>query len=730
MWNVFLQQTGLKQKHIIYVLAAIIAFIVLVPLFTYVYFANDLKDKKSIVNSNNTGVILVDRNNKPFYSFNNPKTITYMQIADISTDAQHAAIASEDKDFYKNPGFSIPGMLRALYIDVLNKSSLQGGSTITQQLVKNALLDSNKNFLRKYQEIVLAYELNRRYTKNDILEMYLNSVYFGEGAFGIENASETYFGIHAKELDLAQSSLLISILPAPSALSPISNGIDNAKKHQTIVLEEMVNQGYISQDQATVAENEVLSFVPKKVETNIIAPHFALYVKDLLIKQYGEETISRSGFTVKTSLNLDWQKYAEQVVQSQVHRLSGDNVSNGAAVVMDPKTGEIEAMVGSENWDNSDFGKVNMTITTRQPGSSFKPIIYADALAKQLITPATILQDTKTTFPGNYSPHDFDYAYRGPVTVRRALANSLNIPAVDVMQKLGVDEGVSFAQNLGITTLSNPSQYGLSFVLGTGEIKLLELTDVYATFANSGQRNPATAILSIIDKHNQTIYSYVPPDTQTIDPNVAYLITSILSDNQARAEEFGNALTLSHPAAVKTGTTEDFRDALTLGYTPNLTVGVWVGNNTNAPMDNIAGSLGAAPIWRQLMEHFSQQLSYASFEKPQSIQTALVCPYMNLNSTLATSSGYFEFFLPDTNPENTCNQTITSTEQPTMFPTQLPSPTDVPVTPQQPTLNPTSSQPTATPTITISPTDTFLPTFITPTPSIFIHQPSNPFPSQ
>lgn len=690
------------------IFAAFLAFI-LIPLITLLYFFGDLSSKDRLMNRNNTGITLLDSAGKQFFTFDNPKQIQYVPLSSIPKAMQDAVIASEDKNFYTNPGVSISGIGRALLVDIRSGSLSEGGSTITQELVKNALLSSNKNFLRKFQEVVLAYVLSKRYSKNDILELYLNSVYFGEGAFGVENAAETYFGEDAKDLTVSQSSLLAALLPAPSALSPLSNDPSLAKNRQETVLSEMASLGYLNEQQVQDATNTQLAYnTVKKTDTNVLAPHFALYVKDLLAQKYGEDTAVQSGYVVTTTLNSTWQQYAETAVKNQISYLKYDKASNGAVVVIDPKTGEIEVMVGSYDWNDPNFGKANMAVSPRQPGSSFKPFIYSDALLNRIITPATILQDVKTTFPGDYQPLDYDKSFRGPVTVRRALANSLNIPAVEVMQKVGVANGVNFAKNtFGLTSLEDPSKYGLALVLGAAEIPLLEMTDGYATFADQGMYNPPTAILSIRDKYNNEVYKYTPSPQQQLDPGVAFLISSILSDNAARAEEFGNVLTISRTAAVKTGTTEDFRDALTIGYTPSITVGVWVGNNDNTPMDNIAGSLGAAPIWRQLMEEFLAGTPVERFSVPQNIIETRTCPYKATASPISTTSAYPEFFLSGTEFNYTCNSLATPSYAPTQTPTLQPTlpPQAIPA-PQQPAANQTQ---TSSPTPAPSPSNNLLP---------------------
>lgn len=717
-WRTSLQQLVKSHKRaLLYILIIFVVIMVLIPPATYLYFARDLKSKQTIMNTQQTGLVLLDRNGKPFYTYDLAKSISYVPISEIPKSVQDAAISAEDKNFYTNPGFSITGIIRAFFADIFAGHVVQGGSTITQELAKNAFLSSSQNILRKYQELVLAAELNRRFSKQDILEMYLNSVYFGEGAFGIQNAAEAYFGIPASKLDLAQSALLIGILPAPSAYSPLSNPPKYAEERQQFVLNQMVQNGYITQIQATQAENEVLQYHPATTQSNDqLAPHFALYIKNQLIKQYGEERVVRDGFRVTTTLDSDLQKYAQGSVSTQVTRLKYDHATNGALVALDPKNGQILAMVGSYDFNDPNFGQTNMAITPRQPGSSFKPIIYVRAFEDHLITPATILQDVKTTFPGNYTPHDYDYRYRGPVTVRRALANSLNIPAVEVMEKVGIPNGLDEARKLGITTLT-ANNYGLSLVLGAGEVPLLQMTNVYATFADQGIYHQTTGIISIKDKYGNTVsaptnffaflqnlnpltwFNATPENNkQVVSKEASYLITSILSDNQARAEEFGGALTINRPAAVKTGTTSDFKDALTIGYTPSFVVGVWVGNNDDKPMDNIAGSLGAAPIWRNVMEHYLMGQPIEQFKQPTFIVNETICP-----GAAGGSKGgmYTEYFIAGTQTP--------SCGQPTVFPTFTPTPTAGPTATPKP--GPTATpQPRPTNTPVPQPTDTPIPT--------------------
>lgn len=647
-----------RKRKIVLVVWTGASSLIVIGMFTTIYFAGTLGSKTRIMNRNDTGVTLLDQTGKPFYQFYNAHNNTYVSLANISPATQKAAIASEDKNFYTEPGFSPAGILNAVWQNVKPGGLKNGGSTITQQLVKNSLLSENRSLLRKYQELVLSVEIERRYSKDEILEMYLNSVYFGEGSFGIEDAAQTYFGTSAKNLDTAQASMLIGLLPAPSAYSPISGDPVKAKTRQNYVLGRMEKDGDITTTEETAAATEPLNYAPKKAAADLQAPHFALMVKDELVKKYGEEKIARSGYKVTTSLNMSWQTQAEADVQTQVSRLSRSKVSNGAAVVIDPKTGEIRALVGSVDYNNEQFGKVNMATATRQPGSSFKPFVYSEGIEKGDFSAASIWHDKLTDFGGGYEPKNYDLTYHGDVTTRRALANSFNIPAVAALQKVGIDNAIDNATNLGLTTLNKKTNYGLPLALGTAQARLTEMTGAYGVFANGGNKNDITTIDSITDKNNHKIYQHESQNKQVISPQTSYIMSSMLSDNTARAETFGSSLTLSgkRPAAVKTGTTEDYRDAWTIGYTPSVVVGVWIGNNDNTPMNSVAGSLGAAPIWKNLLQQVTSGTQVEQFTQPGGLTVRSIC---RSNGALAQTSGsntMTEYFIPGTLPTTTCNQ--------------------------------------------------------------------------
>ena len=702
-----------NKKYVIYAVLAVVAILILIPIATYLFFVRDLSSKERILNKKNAGVVLLDRHGTPFFTLFEATTKNPVDLEDLPKYTPYAFVAVEDKDFYKHPGFSLSGIGRAVRENILSESFAQGGSTISQQLIKNAILSPDKRLLRKYQELVLALELERRYNKNDILELYINTNYYGEGAFGIEDAAKRYFSKDAKDLTLGESALLAGIIRAPSYYSPISGSLEDALKRKDLILKLMHDQGYITEQEMKAAQSEEIVINPTEREINEEAVHFALMVQDQLIEEYGEQDVANSGFTVKTTLDLPLQKAAQQAVETQVARLASSKVSNGAAVAIDPNNGQILALVGSHDWDDEENGRINMALRPRQPGSSFKPIIYAKAFEEKKITPSTMLKDEPIVF-GTYKPRNYNNQFKGEVLARYALANSLNIPALHVMDMIGVPAGIEMAQDLGITTLDEDKDYGLPLVLGAAEVPLIEMTNAYATFANEGEWNMYSSYTEIRDKNGKVVDTYKGSKKRALPNSVSYLIWSILSDPKARAETFGNSLTLSRPAAVKTGTTEDNRDALTIGFAPQIAVGVWIGNNDNSPMSSVAGASGAAPVWRIIMESYLKGKLIETYRVPVGVTDEQVCVEDGLKIDFATSSAYTEYFLRGTAPSKMC-ALITPTPTPQNNNSSdnnnggnnnngnnNPTPTPQP---QQPTSTPT-------PTQTVS-----LPTLLTPTPS-------------
>lgn len=644
-----------KTKKILLIAGPLLAFLILTPIITYIYYANDIADQERLMNRNNTGIVLTDRNGEVFYSVGRAQHRKMVPLSEISQEMKDAVIASEDKDFYKHEGFSITSIIRVLYSNIMAQEITGGGSTLTQQLAKNTLLTENQNFLRKYQELFIAIAIENTYTKDQILEMYLNSVFYGENAFGIEDAAKTYFGKTPKELTLAESAMLVGVLPAPSAYSPISGVPEYAAERQNTVLSRMVTNGYISEEEKQAALGQKLAYATTEAQSSGMAPHFAQMVLDELYEKYGEEAVIRSGYQVKTTLDASLQKQLTENIAKHLTTIRRNGGSNAAGVAIDPATGEIRALVGSADWNNTEWGKVNIVTTARQPGSSFKPVYYAEALAQGVITPATILHDKVTDFGGGYKPKNADNKTRGDVTVRSAIAQSLNIPSVEVMQKLGIDKSIAAAKRMGITTLGDSKNYGLSLALGSGEVPLLEMTNVYAAFAKAGQQYTPTAIHQINNKFNHTIFTSSEKPKTAISAQGAFLISSILSDNAARAPIFGSSLTVSgHTAAVKTGTTDEQRDAWTIGYTPQLAVGVWVGNNNNAVMKN-GGSGMAGPIWINTMKQALSGVKDTPFTPPSGVIQKPICYGTGGLASAPGTNTYNEYFLSSALPKETCN---------------------------------------------------------------------------
>lgn len=613
------------SKELILIFAAIGTLIIAAPTITLAKYTQDISSKEDIVNKKSNGIILVDRNGTQFFSFYDGQFKEYTPLNKISKQVQNAVIVAEDEDFYNHKGVAYHAILGAAIANFRKGDMAYGGSTITQQLVKNTLLDPKKHLFRKYEEVVMAQEIEERYSKAQILEMYLNTVYFGEGAYGIEEAAQTYFNKHASELNTSEASMLAGIIAAPSRLSPVNGDQVQAKERQKYVLDELFEDGLITPTERNNAYQAKLTYVNGRDEELYKAPHFALLVRDQLLKKYGEKELTNSGMKVYTTLDLNWQLKAEQTVRDQVQKLRANNGTNAGVVVMDPRTGHVHALVGSADWSNDTFGKVNMATTPRQPGSSFKPIVFLSGFETQKATPATVLIDAPRSFENNYRPKNYDEKFRGPVSARYALANSLNVPSVELMTKVGTDDALIMAKRLGINSLKTASDYGPSLVLGTGEVPLLEMTTAYATFANEGEKHDPVLITKIEDKKGKIVYTNKENGQQVVDPKYVFLISSILSDTKTRKDVFGNALDVNRTAAVKTGTSENYKDAWTIGYTPSLTIGVWVGNNDNSSMDKVAGSLGAAPIWKGLMEDFTKDTPNESFIPPSGVIARGVC---------------------------------------------------------------------------------------------------------
>jgi penicillin-binding protein 1C len=544
---------------------------------------------------------------------------TAIPLAQVPPYLIQATIAVEDDTFYDNIGLDAPSLVAAVVANVRNPDGRPvGGSTITQQIVRHLAFDyeerTSVSYNRKLKEIVLAWMMTRDFTKDEILELYLNEIYYGNLAYGIEAAAQTYFGKSAADLTLGEASLLAGLPQSPVELDPLTN-LEAAKQRQWLVLNLMVSEGYIDQAQAEAAYLEPLSFAAQEV--SLVAPHFAVYVRQELETMFGADVVANGGLRVMTTLDMDYQRLAEQLARQHVGGIEPyHNLTNAALVAMKPGSGEILAMLGSVDYDNEAIdGHVNVTLTPQQPGSSIKPFTYALALTpgedgQPPWTAANILWDVPVKYEqfdgGVYEPVNYDGQFHGPVRLRDALANSYNIPAVLLLQDLGVPALLDYGRQLGLATWQgDSSDYGLSLTLGGGEVTPLELTTAYATLANAGNRVTSQAILQVTKSNGEVLYAYEPePPVRVIEPRAAYLISDILDDDAARVPAMGtvNPLDLPFPAAAKTGTTNDFRDNWTMGYTPGLAVGVWTGNTDNSEMVDISGLTGAAPLWGSYME--------------------------------------------------------------------------------------------------------------------------------
>jgi 1A family penicillin-binding protein len=624
---------------------------------------------------------IFDRNGKLLYEILDPLAgrRTRAALNDLPANFKNAVVAVEDANFYENPGVDIIGVARALAQYVQQGQIVSGGSTITQQLARQVLLTKeereSRTVTRKLREMALALRITQTYSKDQILEMYLNEVYFGNLAYGAEAAARTYFGKPARDLDLAESALLAGMIQSPAAYDPYVHP-DAARARQRVVLDLMVKRHLISADDAQLAQQETLHFKTPDQREQIRAPHFVAYVRNWLEQQYGADAVNRGGLRVTTTLDLDLQQRAEEIVKRHIQELQDQtrndnapnyNLNDAALVAVQPATGEILAMVGSADYfDESIGGAVNVALALRQPGSAIKPITYAAAFRRGDYTPATVLSDVPTTFQTKehepYAPQNFDRQWHGPMSLRAALATSDNLIAVKVLEHVGLPAMIDTAKALGITTFDDPDRFGLALTLGGGEVRLLELTAAYAGFANQGKRVEPRAILSVSSSQNAesstvsfdgTPYRVLPAaDSQAVSPQVAYLITSILSDNYARIPAFGedNVLNLSRPAAAKTGTTTDFRDNWTMGYTPDLAVGVWAGNADNTPMYHITGVTGAGPIWHDFMEEALRGTPPHDFPVPDGLVEREICDASGLLATPDCPRVRREFFIRGTEP--------------------------------------------------------------------------------
>lgn len=552
-------------------------------------------------------------------------------ITEISRNIKNATIAIEDTEFYTHIGVKPTAFIRAILVNILSLDFSQGGSTITQQVVKNSILTNEKLISRKLKEWVLAIKLEQAMSKEDILSMYLNEIPYGGILYGVEEASEAFFGKKSSEVTLAEAAYLAALPKAPTFYSPYGPNKGRLDERKNLVLREMLRNKFITEEEYKTATEEKVKFI-EKGNASIKAPHFVFYVLDYIEDKYGEEIINTGGLRVITTLNYDLQAAAEQIaLDYATQNKKNFNAENASIVAIDPRLGEILTMVGSRNYFDQEIdGAFNVTTAKRQPGSTFKPFVYSQAFIKGF-TPETVLFDLKTQFStscapsdlsmgnGCYAPENYDNLFRGPVTLRSALAQSLNIPSVKVLYLAGLSDSIRLARDMGIESLSNRGDYGLTLVLGGGEVTPLELTGAYGVFANNGIKTKITSVLEIKNKNKEVLEKSDPKPVQVLPKEIALKISDILSDNVARAPAYGQTSVLyfaDRDVAVKTGTTNDYKDAWIMGYTPNIVVGAWAGNNDNTPMEKKVAGFIVAPMWRAFMNQALAKTPNEQFEEP------------------------------------------------------------------------------------------------------------------
>ena len=568
---------------------------------------------------------------------------TIIPFEDISRHIKNAAVAIEDAEFYEHRGIKPKAILRAILVNIGALGYSQGGSTITQQVVKNSILTSEKKIARKLKEWVLALKLEQELSKESILELYLNESPYGGNLYGIKEASKAFFGKEVSDLTLTESAYLAALPQAPTYYSPYGNHRDKLDERKNLVLSKMYENKFITQDEFERALSEEVIFRPQ-ANVGIQAPHFVIFIREYLEEKYGKRAIEERGFKVITTLDYELQQKAEKIVSRfALENVEKFNAENAALIAIDPKTGQILTMVGSRNYFDEDIdGNFNVTLAHRQPGSAFKPFVYATAFNRGYTTETVIFDlktqfsttcefDDLTLFDNCYAPGNYDNIFRGPVTFREALAQSINVPSVKVLYLAGLADSLQTARSMGIQSLSDAGQYGLTLVLGGGEVSLFDITSAYGTFANEGVRNPTTGILRIEDSTGNVIEEFTPSPLNVLPEQTALRITDILSDNEARTPAFGNRSFLyfdNRDVAVKTGTTNDYRDAWIIGYTPNIAVGAWAGNNDNTPMEKKVAGFIIAPLWNAFMLEVFKDLPVEKFRAPREENDTTLSPLL------------------------------------------------------------------------------------------------------
>ena len=666
----------------------IVSVLMIGSVFFYFVVLKDLPEPNQLIHRDRILTTKIfARDGSLLYKIYRNQNRSLVQLNDIPDHVVNATIAIEDKSYWTHPGFSIRGISRAIRNN-LNNEEVQGGSTITQQLVKNALLSPERTYTRKLKELILAIQVEMNFSKQEILQMYFNEVPYGGVAYGIEEAAQTYFGKSVVDLNLSEAALLAGLTSAPTRFSPHGTNPEFTIYRQQQVLKRMLEEGYISQSEYLTALKTKVVIKPPVSE--ISSPHFTLYVKDQLVEMFGTRMVEEGGLEVYTTLDPDIQASADKAVKEEIEKLIPMRVSNGAALVTNPQTGEILAMVGSRDFfDTANDGNVNVTLQLRQPGSSIKPVTYALALQSGM-TPSSMIEDTPVAYPDGfdewgrprmYAPVNYDNTFHGNVNLKTALASSFNIPAVKLVDRFGVDNMIDLSKKMGITTWSDRSRFGLSITLGGGEVMMTDMAVVYGVFANQGMRVDLQSILYVKDADGNLIYDFqCDPDvtflpeaearnvlsndeycqpTSVMSPLVAYQITDMLSDNNARIPAFGPNSLLNipgHQVAVKTGTTNDKRDNWAVGYTPDRVVVVWVGNNDNTPMSAVAsGITGATPIWHNIvMEMLKAESSPLRFSPPDGLVPVQVCATNGLLPCASCPVIKTEYFIPGTEPKLHC----------------------------------------------------------------------------
>ena len=626
---------GRVQKQNIYsyllrgAVIGVIAMFVL-GLAAFAFFSRDLPEPGKIQRREGFSTVFTDRNDKVLFEMFEDKNRIPVVIADVPQELKDATVAVEDKSFYQHQGFSTQGIVRAVFT-IAFRGRLAGGSTLTQQLVKNVLLSQERTITRKIKELVLAVAIERRFTKDEILEMYLNEAPYGGTFWGAQSAAKGYFDKDVKELSLVESAIIAGLPQRPSVYNPITGDPGAYKGRTKDVLRRMREDDYITKEQELQALKQLEKIKFEKAHLAIEAPHFVFYVRELIAQEFGEKVLDE-GIQIKTTLDADIQKQAQKIVSEEIDKIAALKATNGSVVVLDSKTGEILAMVGSYDYNDEKFGRYNTATALRQPGSAVKPITYAVAL-EEGYTASTVAMDVETEFPDQgdktYKPVNYDGKFRGPIQYRFALANSINVPAVKVLASVGVKNFLQKAYDMGLKdfepTDANLKRFGLAITLGGGETTLLDLTSAYSVFARGGTNIDPTAILEVKDHKNKVIYKAKKPSPRDVlSKEVSFLISHILSDNTARSSAFGTNSYLNisgKTVAVKTGTTNDKRDNWTVGYTNEVTAGVWVGNNDNSPMNEkiASGLTGASPIWNRVMRELLKTYQDGIIDKPDDV---------------------------------------------------------------------------------------------------------------